>query len=245
MILEESVLSDIIQATGLAEEPDFALGHRRSVRFPVEREITITPVGVANPVARQVMLSNISTTGLCVVDKVMMSAGAQFMAFLPMSRAGDISVLCTVRQGRISADGAFRIGAEFTSQTKKDVVFVRGVDGMLAAPAASASGAAGSAGVLAFPAVVLRGDGGRVEVAVRTMGAGAFLIESPVTMGVGERFEIDIKFPKRSGRWRCTVLQVSAAHLGTYAIHAKNDGAVVPPPPEHPMVAWLKRKFRG
>lgn len=246
MILEENVFSEIIRALGAVPGPEGELRRRRVPRYVAEREILITPFGVANPASRQVMLADVSLRGVCIVDRVMIAGGGQFTALLPVARGGTLSVLCTSRQCRLGTEGGFRIGAEFTSETELGTRFVSGVSGVMAAPTATALRAAEAQSAAPQPAMLqVPATGKKAEAAVRGFSGGCFQIHTSLALLAGEKIVLVLRFRKRIQAWRCTVLQTGAAEPGMYTIIARNDGPAESTRPQGGILDWLKKNLRG
>lgn len=132
MRLDDQVLAQVIQALGAVAGPDEGLRRRRAERYHCVANITITPAGVANPVSRQVKLTDVSATGVCIIDQLGMTNGNRFVIPLPRAGGEPIQVMCTVRQSRLTGAGGFRTGAEFTGEGDVEQGFVSGVSGVLA-----------------------------------------------------------------------------------------------------------------
>ena len=130
MRLPETMLRQILNALGLAGTPDGVPddidvngGRRRRQRHRVDAEVTIRRHGVRGSPLRVATLREISGIGLCVLSPDLLAAGDRFVVYLPVvGTAGHVErytpLLCTAKSCRVSSDGRYRVGGEFTDPSE-------------------------------------------------------------------------------------------------------------------------------
>lgn len=129
MRLPDTMFRQILNALGLPGAPDAGAyapddvdlngGRRRRQRHRVDAEVTVRRHGVRGSPLRVATLREFSAIGLCVLSPDLLAAGDRFVAYLPaVGTAGQVEryapLLCTAKSCRVSADGRYRVGAEFT-----------------------------------------------------------------------------------------------------------------------------------
>lgn len=243
MRLEEHIFEEVAMALGAEHAGDEGLHRRRAFRYTVDGYVLIKPHGVVNSVPREAQLLNISAVGVCVVDRMTMAAGDQFLIYLPRAGGATMDVICTARQSRLASSGGFRIGAEFVGETDERVLLVRGVEGVMAAQSAmkpmdAETGvnlpaqirlAPGDANAPAFAAEIREATG----IAVNLMTGKA--------LAAGEQFILEFVTGRRKAHaWLCMVTHVRAVGSGQFRVNARIQKLL----DEQQGVAGLKGWFR-
>jgi hypothetical protein len=98
-------------------------GHekRRAARAPLKQRATIVPyvAGVAaEPVGVEVR--DFSSRGIRFLHSARLARGEQFVLQLAQRAGGPVTILCTVVHCRVTSEGPFSTGAEFTCVLRKE-----------------------------------------------------------------------------------------------------------------------------
>jgi hypothetical protein len=122
--------SPIAQAAG---EPRL----RKLSRVKANVAVALEPFGRVGATRRRVIVKDLSPRGIAVIDDRTWAAGERLIIHLPRLGGGWMSMVCTVRNSRMSG-GGFRIGAEFTEESEiPGESIMRAADGVLQCPTAA------------------------------------------------------------------------------------------------------------
>lgn len=100
-------------ATGDAAPPADRPG-RREPRWRVDVAVPCARYATVTHALRNVRLRDISAVGVCVLSELQLNTGERFILYLPDGDGRHVALVCTTQTCRISSDGMFRIGANFT-----------------------------------------------------------------------------------------------------------------------------------
>ncbi len=244
MRLHDTIFGEVATGLGAVPENEGLPRRRGAPRFHVDREVTIKPHGSANAVARPVTLLNISASGVGIMDRLPVSAGYQFIISLPRPAGGTIDIVCTVRQSRLTNTGAFRVGAEFTSEMERDARFVRGVEGVVDS-GKSPQAPAGDTD-LHQPARIRMLAGSEaansIPAQLQSFAGGVLVLLTTKSVVAGEQFILEVGFSGENVQaWKCTVIHAGLVDGQTFRVSARRTGAADVHEAGHR--SWLKRLF--
>ena len=247
MRLPDEVFEEACMTLGVGPPETDELYRRRCDRFPVEAEVTVYPAGILQVRPRTVTLVNISAAGVCIVDNVTSHNGQQLVMELPRVGGNTFSILCTVRQSRLSAHGQYRVGAEFTSEYKASsrLPLVSGASGVMST--GSAQGVAGTPSADGGWDAEVSMVGGASGLSI----AGTVCERSRVAMGlivyksmaVGDRFVV--RFVPPGGqpvKCMCMATHVRMLDHGKFRVGARIEGIAVQPQ-RTGLVGWVLKTF--
>jgi hypothetical protein len=248
MRLDDHIFEEVAMALGAAEAADEELRLRRATRYRVEGYVLIKPHGVVNSTPRQVQLINISAVGVCIIDHLANAAGNQFVIYLPRAGGATMDVICTVRQARLGPGGAFRVGAEFTSEMEGNTRLVRGVDGVISANTVRRAVPPQAENTVHLPAqirVVHEGPGAaRHPAEIREASGVAVSLVTSKSIGAGEEMILEfVSGRHKNHSWRCTATHVRMLDSGQFRVNARIN-RLAPAGKGSGMFGWLRRLFR-
>lgn len=247
MRLPDEIFEEACMTLGVGPPETDELYRRRCHRFPAEAEVTVYPAGILQMRPRTVTLVNVSAAGVCLVDDVTSHNGQQFVIELPRVGGNTFSILCTVRQSRLTAHGQYRVGAEFTSEYKvaSRLPLARGATGMMS-PGATQSVVGAGSGDSGWDAEVSM-VGGPPGISI----AGTVCERSRVALGlivyksmaVGDRFVV--RFVPPGGqpiKCMCMATHVRMLDHGKFRVGARIEGIAVQPQ-RTGLVGWVLKTF--
>lgn len=225
MYLDDHILEEVAMALGAVQADTSEPRRRRANRYAVGGSVLIKPYGVVNSTRREVQLVDISAVGICILDRLMTSAGNQFVVYLPRIGGDTIDVICTVRQARLATNGAFRVGAEFTGEADVTTRLVRGINGVMASGVGTPTLTKSEKGVN-IPAQIRLANAGSnrtfhsAEIR-EASGVGVSLVTGRA-LAAGEEFILEFSMGKRKAyAWRCVVTHVRVLDTGQFRVNAK------------------------
>ena len=247
MRLPDEVFEEACMTLGVGPPETDELYRRRCDRFPVEAEVTVYPAGILQVRPRTVTLVNISAAGVCVVDDVTSHNGQQFVLELPRIGGNTFSILCTVRQSRLTSHGQYRVGAEFTSEYKAStrLPLVSGTSGMMSPGSAPAGVRPGSidGGWDAEVSMVGGPTGASIAGTVCERSRVALGLIVYKSMAVGDRFVV--RFVPPGGqpvKCMCMASHVRMLDHGKFRVGARIEGIAVQPQ-RTGLVGWVLKTF--
>ena len=104
------------------EAQDVVPGHnnRRSPRIALQNRATIIPhLEGTMKQAVGVEVRDFSARGIRFLHSARLPRGTQFILALPQQAGDPVQILCTVAHCRVTSEGPFSVGAEFTCVLKK------------------------------------------------------------------------------------------------------------------------------
>jgi hypothetical protein len=246
MRLPDEVFEEICMNLGVGPPETDELYRRRCHRFPAEAEVTVYPAGIVQMRPRQVTLVNISASGVCLVDDVTSHNGQQLVIELPRIGGNTLTVLCTVRQSRLTAHGQYRVGAEFTNEYKVStrVPLASGASGMMTT-AGQVRPAPGTdnGGWEAEVAMLGAGPGVAVAATVCERSRTALGLIVYKSIAVGDRFVV--RFVPPGGqpiKCMCTATHVRMLDHGKFRVGARVEGIAVQPQ-RTGLIGWVLKTF--
>lgn len=249
MRLPDEVFEEVCMTLGVGPPDADDLYRRRAVRFPAEAEVAIHPAGVAAVRPRTVMLVNISSHGVCLVDSVTSQNGQQFVLELPRVGGNTFSLLCTVKQSRLTSHGQYRVGAEFSSEYKAGAQarLLSGAAGVMSptvsrdVPLAAASESEG--GWDAEVGMVGGTPGMAIAATVCERSRAALGLIIYKSIAVGDRFVV--RFVPPGGqpiKCMCMATRVHMLDHGKYRVSARVEGIAVQPQ-RTGLIGWVLKTF--
>jgi hypothetical protein len=247
MRMPEEIFEEVAMTLGVGEADTDDLYRRRVHRFPVEAEVTLTPAGVMDARSRTVTLTNISPLGVCIVDSVILGVGQQFIVSLPRLGGKTFSIMCTVKQSRLTAHGQYRAGAEFTAEhNDAALTYVGGLRG---------AGAGTSDEPMPRDGEPLNG-GWPAQLAVvgdtEALASAATMVEHSRTglglilqraISVGDRFVVRFTPPAgKPTKCMCVATHVRMLDHGKYRVTARIEGVAVQRR-RRSLLGWMLKSF--
>lgn len=213
MRLETDLLREVITTLDARQDDPANLGKRQTVRYRVSQKIQIRPYGVTHATPRMVQLTDISVGGICVMDQMNLSAGDRFVAHLPRSNGQYEAVLCTVRQSRLSLEGGFRVGAEFSHGFDANMRLISGAEGMVAA----VTGGGSNAIKVSFPA---EGSNGTFHAAgIQKASTESFVLITTHSADPGDPIYLHFGQEEQPGRQlHCIVMETKLLESGQFRL---------------------------
>ena len=135
MQLSDDLFDNIRKTLGLSGAATWeARRGRRATRLETVARVPLEPFGQIGGRGRMVTLADLSKRGVSLVDDRTWAVGEKLILRLPRSADNVIPFVCVVRNAKVTADGQFRIGAEFIDDAdlSRDEL-LRGVDGVTTA----------------------------------------------------------------------------------------------------------------
>ena len=236
MQLEQGLFQNVIAALDARQDDPTNLRNRRCVRYRACREIQLRPYGVTHATPRLVKLVDISAGGICVIDRMNLSSGDRFVICLPKSDGHTEAVLCAVRQSRLTHEGEFRVGAEFSNGMDAHMRLVSSADGVVTAVTGG-----GTTGVqVSFPVECGKSDLTHVAD-IQEATADGFVLITTHPADVGEPINLDFRHGHQQGsRFHAIVIQTKMLATGQFRLVVR----MLPPEQTQAQSTGLRGWFR-